>query len=265
MDSQALTAMVHGTMAITRDDLVRHLDRLLDPKGIRDYGPNGLQVEGRAEIRTLATATSASLAACREAANQGADALLVHHGLFWGREVRITGPLRKRLAKLLAAEVSLIAYHLPLDAHATLGNNAVLLQALGATIEAPFAEHHGLDIGWIGELGAPMPVDAFITHLAAVFSHPVVHCPGDGRTIRRIGAVSGGGQSHLMDAAQAGCDALVTGEVSEQNWHEAVESGCHLFACGHHATERMAIHRLGALLARDNALRHLVIDLPNPI
>lgn len=252
-------------MTIARDELIRHLDALLDPRRIRDYGPNGLQVEGRAEIRSIATATSASLATCREAASQGADALLVHHGLFWGKESRITGILRQRLAHLLAADINLIAYHLPLDAHATLGNNVVLLHALGATVEAPFAEHHGLDIGWIGTLAQPMAADAFAAHLAGVFQHPVVHCPGDGRVMRRIGAVSGGGQSHLMDAARAGCDALVTGEVSEQNWHEAAESGCHLFACGHHATERLAIHHLGARLAQEFALRHQVIDLANPI
>jgi dinuclear metal center YbgI/SA1388 family protein len=248
-----------------RETLVRHLDALLDAARCRDYGPNGLQVEGRSSINRLATAATASLAACRAAAEARVDALLVHHGLFWGKEVRITGMLRQRIGVLVEADISLIAYHLPLDAHAEVGNNAVLLELIGAGRTAPFAEHHGIDIGWIGELAEPVTAADFTARLERIFAHAVVHCPGDGRMIRRIGVVSGGGQGHLLDAAAAGCDALVTGEATEHNWHEAAETGCHLFACGHHATENIAVHRLGASLAREYGLEHVQLDLANPL
>jgi dinuclear metal center YbgI/SA1388 family protein len=246
-------------------DLVRHIDALLDPGTMRDYGPNGLQVEGRPEVRRLATACSASLAACRAAAERGCDALLVHHGVLWGERQRITGVLRGRLEVLLAAHCSLIAYHLPLDAHGELGNNAVLLELLGARRAAAFAEHHGTRIGWIGELEAPEPAAAFRARLERVFARPVLHCPGDGRAVRRIGAVSGGGGSHLQDAARAGCDCLVTGELGEPQWHEAAETGCHAFACGHHATEAVAVRRLGDRLARESGLEHLALEEGAPL
>jgi len=250
---------------ILRTTLTADLDRLLDAARFRDYGPNGLQVEGRLEIRRLATAATASLAACRAAAHAGADALLVHHGLLWGRCEPIAGPLRARLGVLLGADISLLAYHLPLDAHPDVGNNAVALARLGATAEGDFAEHRGTLIGRLGILPEPEDPVAFIHRLAAVFQHPVLHCPGASPVIRRIAVVTGGGQGHLLEAAAAGCDALITGEASEQSWHEAAETGCHLFACGHHATEDVAVHALGAQVAERHGLIHLPIHLPNPV
>jgi len=250
---------------IQRTALTADLDRLLEAARFRDYGPNGLQVEGRPEIRRLATSATASLAACRAAALAGADALLVHHGLLWGRCEPITGPLRARLGVLLRAEMSLLAYHLPLDAHPELGNNAVALGRLGAVAEGAFAEHRGALIGRLGTLPATEDPLAFGRRLEVVFQHPVLHCPGSSSAIRRIGVVTGGGQGHLLEAAAAGCDALVTGEASEQSWHEAAESGCHLFACGHHATEDLAVHALGALVGERHGLIHLPLHLPNPV
>jgi dinuclear metal center YbgI/SA1388 family protein len=252
-------------MPVLRQTLIRDLDSLLASRRFRDYGPNGLQVEGRSEISCLATAATASLAACRAAVAGGADALLVHHGLLWGSCEPITGMLRQRLGTLLAGECSLVAYHLPLDAHPEVGNNAVALQMLGAAIVSPFAEHKGSDIGLIGDLPAALAPEACTELLTRTFAHPVMYCPGDGRPIRRIGVVTGGGQDHLTDAATAGCDALITGEASEQSWHEAAETGCALFACGHHATENHAVHALGARLATQHGLRHLRLDLANPI
>lgn len=246
-------------------DLVARLDALLDPRRMHDYGPNGLQLEGRAEVRRLGSACTASLAACRAAAAAGCDALLVHHGVLWGRDLRLTGLLARRIATLCAAGCSLIAYHLPLDAHPELGNNAVLLELLGAQRQQAFAEHHGIQIGWVGELPAAEEASDFARRLAEIFSHAVIHCPGDGRRIRRVGAVSGGGGSHLQDAARAGCDCLVTGELGEPQWHEAAESGCHAFACGHHATESIAIHRLAERLAAEHGLIHQPIELPAPL
>lgn len=250
---------------ITRTDLVAELDRRLEAGRFRDYGPNGLQVEGRSEIRCLATAATASLAACRAAAQAGADALLVHHGLLWGRCEPVTGPLRARLAVLLAADINLVAYHLPLDAHPEVGNNAVVLRRLGATDAGPFADHKGMPVGRRGLLPTPMTPAALADLLQGVFRHPVLTCPGDGRPLHHIGVVTGGGQGYLLEAHAAGCDALITGEASEQSWHEAAETGCALFACGHHATENQAIHDLGAALAERHGLVQVPLDLPNPV
>jgi dinuclear metal center YbgI/SA1388 family protein len=250
---------------IARSDVVRHLDTLLDSPRVKDYGPNGLQVEGRSEIRVLATACTASQRVINEAVAVGADALLVHHGLLWGREQPITGLLQRRLKALLAAECSLLAYHLPLDAHGEVGNNAVLLRRLGLTVVQPFARHHGLDIGWIGELATPLSPEDFAALVQRTVNHGVLHCPGTSALIRRVGVVTGGGQSHLADAAAAGCDAFITGEGSEQTWHEAAELGCHAFIAGHHATEDLAVHELGAQLATLFALDHRPIKLGNPV
>ena len=250
---------------MNRDLLVSQLDALLDPQRIRDYGPNGLQVEGRGEVRVLATAATASQAAIDAAIAAGADTLLVHHGLLWGHEQPVTGMLQRRLKALLAADCNLIAYHLPLDAHREVGNNALLLRLLGAEPESAFARHHGIDIGWLGTLPTALDPATFAGRLAAAVDHAVVHCPGGPALIRRIGAVSGGGQSHLADAARAGCDAFITGETSEQTWHEAAELGIHCFAAGHHASEDLAIHALGAQLAAEHGLRHAPLKLLNPL
>ena len=261
----ACACVTLSPMPISRHNLVRDLDTLLESKRFRDYGPNGLQVEGRAEITCLATAATASLAACRAAVTGGADALLVHHGLLWGSCEPVTGMLRQRLRVLLGGDCSLVAYHLPLDAHPEVGNNAVALRMLGAAIVSTFADHKGSDIGLIGDLPVALSPEACSELLTRIFVHPVRTCPGDGRPIRRLGVVTGGGQNHLTDAATAGCDALITGEASEQSWHEAAETGCALFACGHHATENHAVHALGARWAESHGLRHLRLDLANPI
>lgn len=245
-----------------RTALIAHLDGLLEPQRFRDYGPNGLQVEGAAEIHCLATAATASLAACQAAANAGAQALLVHHGLFWGGETRVVGPLAKRLRVLLGSDISLIAYHLPLDAHPEVGNNALALRRLGCSDEGVFGEK---DLGRKGRLAEPLPIAAVIARCGEAFSHPVLHCPGGPALVRTIGVVTGGGQGWLTSASAAGCDAFITGEASEQSWHEAAELGCHLLACGHHASENIAVHALGAGLATRFGLRHATIMGDNPL
>ena len=245
-----------------RPDLIAHLDRLLEPGRFRDYGPNGLQVEGEDEIRCLATAATASLAACQAAVAAGAQALLVHHGLFWGGETRVVGPLAGRLRVLLGGGVSLIAYHLPLDAHPEVGNNAVALRRLGCADVGVFGDK---DLGRKGRLAEPLPIAAVIARCADAFIHPVLHCPGGPAVVQTVGVVTGGGQGWLTSASAAGCDVFITGEASEQSWHEAAELGCHLLACGHHATENHAVHELGAGLAARFGLRHVAIQGDNPI
>ncbi|MHC5068148.1 MAG: Nif3-like dinuclear metal center hexameric protein [Planctomycetota bacterium] len=252
-------------MPVSRPVLISHLDHLLNAAAFADYGPNGLQVEGRAEIHHLATAATASLSTCQAAVAAGADALLVHHGILWGGCQPITGMLRGRIACLLSAECNLLGYHLPLDAHPELGNNAWALQQLGAVDHDDFATYKGQAIGRRGRLGAGANVATLADQLHNLFNHEVIHCPGGPDTIEHIAVVTGGGQGYLAEAAAAGCQALITGETSEQTWHEAAELGIHCFACGHHATESRAIHHLGAILAEHFALTHSMIAEDNPL
>jgi len=252
-------------MAISRDELQAHLDELLASERYHDHCPNGLQVEGQQEIRSLATAATASLSSCEAAIAAGVDALLVHHGLFWGSEQRVRGLRKPRLAALLGANCNLFAYHLPLDAHPELGNNAVALDALQIPLEGRFGEHKGSTIGLWGRLAEPIGIDALIARCQRIFDHEVLHCPGGEAEIVEVGVCSGGGYGFLAEAAELGLDALITGEASEQSWHEARELGCHCLACGHHATECLAVHRLGELLAVEFELEHVALNEDNPI
>ncbi len=246
-----------------RSDLIDSLDTLFEPARFRDYAPNGLQVEGADEIAVLATAATSSLASCRAAVAAGAHALLVHHGLFWGaKETRVIGPLALRLRTLLGANLNLLAYHLPLDAQPEVGNNAVALSLLACSNDGVFGDQA---LGRWGSTATALTPADFAARCATAFVHAVVHCPGGPETISKVGLVTGGGQSYLLAAKQAGCDAFVTGEASEQTWHEAAELGIHVFACGHHATENIAIHRLGESLATRFGLRHVPISGDNPL
>jgi dinuclear metal center YbgI/SA1388 family protein len=235
------------------DDLLRELDELFQPSRFKDYAPNGLQVEGTDSITTIATAATASQAAIAAAVEAGADALLVHHGIFWGREQRLTGMLGARVRALVKADCALFAYHLPLDAQPLIGNNAVGLELLGIHEHTAFGDQ---DLGRWGTLAEAIDAATLSERCQRAFAHPVLHCPGGPERIRRVGIVTGGGQSYLASGAAAGIDAFITGETSEQTWHEAQELGIHCFACGHYATEDHAIHRLGADLAQRHGLTH---------
>ncbi len=252
-------------VSATVSELEHHLDELLEPDRFRDHCANGLQVEGGPTVDRIATAATASLAACHAAREAGAGALLVHHGIIWGGAARIHGVLRNRLAVLLASGCNLLAYHLPLDAHPSLGNNALALARLGARREGAFAEHGGTAIGYHGCFAEPIDLADLRQRCEQLFDHPALHCPGGPDRIERIGVVTGGGAGDLGAAAAAGCHALITGEASEPAWHEARELGCHLLACGHYATEDLAIHELGARLAETFQLAHVAIAGDNPI
>jgi len=253
-------------MSTTPHELATHLDRLLEVERFQDYGPNGLQVEGQRPIATLATAATASLHAIRAAAAMEADALLVHHGIFWGRGGPLVGMLGDRVRALMRADLSLLAYHLPLDAHPEVGNNAWLLRALELTqLPETFGLAGGASIGLIGTAAQPLATAELHARLEDRLQHPVIHCPGGPEQVSRIGVLTGGGQNFLAAAAAAGCQALITGETSEQTWHEASELGCHCLAAGHHATEDHAVHELGAALATDFGLEHRRIALANPL
>lgn len=245
-----------------RSELVHALDTFFEPDRFRDYAPNGLQVEGRDEISTIMTAATASLAAITAAVEQGADALLVHHGIFWGKDQRVVGMLGKRIRALLAGDCSLMAYHLPMDAHAELGNNVVGLQRLGFAESTAFGEQN---LGRLSVSPKPLTLDDLIQRCESVFNHVVLHCPGGPAAITRIGIVTGGGQGYLRQAAEAGCDVLITGETSEQTWHEAQELGIHCLAVGHYASEDLAVHDIGARFAAQHDLRHLTYRPSIPV
>lgn len=213
----------------------------------------------------LASATTASLAVCERAREAGADALLVHHGIYWGSDPRLVGIRLPRVRALLAADCSLLAYHLPLDAHPEFGNARVLLDRLGARDGAGFGGYRGNFVGRSGSLSQPLDAEGLSALLEATLDHRAVHCPGGPEAIVRVAVVTGSGYQFLEEAAASGHHALITGEVSEQSWHEAAEYGIHCFACGHHATECTAVHRLAAHLAAEFGLEHVPIEERNPL
>lgn len=266
----------------TRDEVESHLATLLEVARFKDYGPNGLQVEGRPAIRKLVSGVTASLALIEAASDAGADALLVHHGLFWrGQDGRVTGWMKRRLAALLARDISLFAYHLPLDAHPEFGNNAQLAVQLGFSIVERFGEQQlgclgtlqqapSLAADWVADpQGARMPPQALTADaLAALIGErlarrPLV-VPGDGRPIRRLAWCTGGAQGYFEAAIAAGADAYLTGEISEPQAHIARETGVAFLACGHHATERYGAPALGEHLARHFGIEHQFIEIDNP-
>lgn len=238
------------------------LRELLRPDLLRDYGPNGLQVEGKRRVDRLVSGVTASRALIDAAIAAGADALLVHHGLFWrGQDGRLTGWLRERVARLLAHDVSLFAYHLPLDAHAELGNNAQLGLRLGLVADARFGEQ---ELGFVGSAAAPERLDDFARRAQRALGRAPLVVPGDGRALSRIAWCTGGAQGYFEAAIAAGADAFLTGEISEPQAHLARETGVAFLACGHHATERYGAAAVGAHVAARLGIGHEFIDIENP-
>ena len=237
------------------------LNALLQPDKFRDYGPNGLQVEGAREIRKLVSGVTASRSLIEAAIAADADAILVHHGLFWrGQDGRVTGWMRERLRLLLAHDIHLFAYHLPLDAHPEFGNNAQLGRVLGWQADARFGEQ---DLGFIGTC-EPIRAEALSTHVQTVLGRTVTCVPGDGRAIGRVAWCTGGAQGYFEAAIAAGADAFITGEISEPQAHQAKETGVAFLACGHHATERYGAPAVAAHVAAQLGLAHSFIDIDNP-
>ena len=247
--------------------LVDELDSLLEPSSFADYGPNGLQVPGRADVRKVITGVSARLELFERAARAGADMVLVHHGLFWeGQAQALSSAMTARLRLLLSADINLAAYHLPLDAHPRVGNNALIIDGLGATGPEPFAEHRGRAIGfWAGFPGRGLPAAELFQRVGALTRRePLVFASGPER-VRTIGVVSGGAAGDLGAAIEAGLDAFLTGEPSEPSMALAEEAGVHFIAAGHYATETFGVRRLGELLAERFGVEHEFIDLPNHV
>lgn len=250
---------------VSRGQLLQSLDALLQPSGFKDYGPNGLQVEGRAEIRKLVSGVTASLALIDAAIDAGADALLVHHGLFWrGQDGRVTGWMKQRLSRLLAHDINLFAYHLPLDAHPTLGNNAQLAKQLGIVlIDAPEGRFGDQSLGFLGHRAMPS-AGALAEHVQTVLGRSVTLVAGPDRSIERVALCTGGAQSYFEGAIAAGADVFITGEISEPQAHYARECGVAYIACGHHASERYGALAVAAHVAAQWGLEHEFIDIANP-
>lgn len=255
-------------MPVRLDDILAELEHLLDPAGFEDYCPNGLQVPGAEEISTVTTGVSATLELFERARAEGAQLILAHHGIFWGSGSPgpIDAALKRRLKLLFDADISLAAYHLPLDAHPELGNNALLGRALGADELVPFALHSGRPIGFIARFADDgVPANELFARVEQITERkPLVFDAGP-QNVRRLGIVSGGGCDFLADAVALGADAFLTGEPTERVMAQAREAGVHFIAAGHYATETFGIKRLGEHLQERFGLRHIFVDVPNPI
>lgn len=248
-----------------RNQLLQAFDTLLQPERFRDYGPNGLQVEGRAEVRKLVSGVTASRALIEAAIDAQADAIFVHHGLFWrGQDGRVTGWMKERLRLLLAHDINLYAYHLPLDAHPELGNNAQLGVKLGLLAQGRFGEQ---DLGWLGA-----PADGQVYADGRALARAVEQALGRAVTvvdskqaaIKKVAWCTGGAQGYFEAAIAAGVDAYLTGEISEPQAHYARECGVAYLACGHHATERYGAPAVAAHVAAQLGLTHEFIEIDNP-
>ncbi len=257
-------------MTATVRDILDHAETLLDAHAFADYCPIGLQVSGRAErVETIATAVSCTRDAFQRAADAGAQLVLAHHGLFWKGASQVVDPvMRERLAVLFDNGITMAGYHLCLDAHPQLGNNALIADALGlARLDLPFAMHGGRSIGVVGELaGDGLPLDSFTRALRDVLGGRdplMLGTPVD--RIRRVAICSGGAAADVDEAAALGCDAFVTGEPREETHARATELGIAFFAGGHHATEVFGIRALGEHLADKFGVRHEFLDTPNPV
>jgi dinuclear metal center YbgI/SA1388 family protein len=251
---------------ITRNELSLYLEQFLRCETFKDYAPNGIQVEGKRHIKKICTGVTASLEVITQAIDWQADALLVHHGYFWrGESAIITGMKRHRLSVLMMNDLNLFAYHLPIDCHPDLGNNACLADLFGVENIKMHPAGGIENLLWTGSLEKPIPADKFAMFLSQKLNRQPIHIPATQTTIQHIAWCSGGAQDYIENASQLGVDAYISGEVSERTYHQAKEMDIHYYACGHHATERFGIQALGNHLALEFNLDHLFIDSDNPI
>lgn len=242
--------------------LVQAINSELAIDRFKDYCPNGLQIEGRPLVSRIVSGVTASMSLIDAASDYHADAILVHHGYFWrGEDPVLVGMKGRRISALFQRDISLLAYHLPLDAHPYLGNNAQLASRLGFTVEHTFRPD---GVGFLGAVRAPMTKDEMVERIFATLGKKPLLISGGDHPIRSIAWCSGGAQSFLQEAAALGADAYLSGEISEQTTHEAREMGIHYFAAGHHATERFGVQALGNWCADRFGIEHQFVDIPNP-
>jgi dinuclear metal center YbgI/SA1388 family protein len=250
---------------VVLDDLVTWCDSLLDAHSGKDYGPNGLQVRGAGEISHLAVAVSANQAVFDKVLQVGADAILAHHGILWShQDRRLTGTLGERVRFLMRHDISLLAYHLPLDRHLQVGNAAGLARRMDLEIRGPFGDYHGMALGVTADAPSISGAD-LEQRLRAVVGDPITAYLAGPEKIGTVALLTGGAQGYLEEAIDAGCDAFVTGEVTEWTRAIAREAGMHFLAGGHYRTERYGIQDLGARIERTFGLKVTFVDHPNPI
>jgi dinuclear metal center YbgI/SA1388 family protein len=250
-----------------RDEIVLFLDELLDAPGFPDYGPNGLQVPGAAEVELVVTGVSAHLELFEHAVAAGAQMVLTHHGIFWGPGPGpITPQLRARLELLFGSDVSLVSYHLPLDAHPEVGNNALICRALGLEPAERLGDYKGRPIGFVGRSADGIPVNVLRERCIEAFDgrEPLIQGGGP-EVVHSVGIISGGAAGYIGDAVAAGVDAFLTGEPAEHSMADAREAGLHFIAAGHYATETFGIRRLGELIAERFGVEARFIEVPNPV
>jgi dinuclear metal center YbgI/SA1388 family protein len=247
--------------------LVAELSDLLEADTVSDYCPNGLQVEGRSEVRSIVTAVSASRKLFELAVDEGADAILVHHGILWNsaEPPRLVGSFRERVRILIENDISLIAYHLPLDRHLELGNAAGLARELGLAEVEPFGDHRGASVGVCGILSQPAHLDDLAEAVENACDRSLLVFPGDRDPIRSVGIVTGGGEKDYHRAVAAGLDAFITGEAGEWSLHQAAEDGVHFLSAGHYATERFGVQSLGRWITDRFRIPTRYIELTNPV
>ena len=248
------------------DDIVARLEALLDPGGYDDLGPNGLQVPGAGEVHTVVTGVTAQLELFERASDIGAQVVLCHHGLLWDFLPRtIDLKAKRRLQALFEADLSLVAYHLPLDAHPELGNNALACEALGFERAEPFGLFKGRHVGFVGRSEEGVTVATLLERCRVVFGQEPLHFDSGPDPIRALGIVSGAAASTLGEAVERGLDGLLTGEPAEHVMADARETGLHFFGCGHYATETLGVRALGDLIAAEFQTNHHFVDIPNPV
>jgi dinuclear metal center YbgI/SA1388 family protein len=253
-------------MPVNLKDLDETLKTLLKPELFNDYCPNGIQVEGKEVVGKIVTGVTASKALIEAAINENADLVLVHHGYFWkGENPSIIGLKKVRLKLLLENNISLCAYHLPLDAHPELGNNAQLARVLSLSTQTIQSTSEGHPIIYMGSLERAMDFDNFTAHIESKLNRKPLSVKGDNKLIKTLAWCTGAAQGLIEHAIDAGVDAYITGEISEQTVHMARESGLHLFSAGHHATERYGVQALGSYLENQCDIVHNFIDIDNPV
>jgi dinuclear metal center YbgI/SA1388 family protein len=251
---------------VTREELVAYLDDYLDAQEGADYGPNGLQVEGRRKISKIVTGVSACLELFERAAAADAQAVLVHHGIFWhGMPYPLTGVQYGRVSTLVRAGLNLLAYHLPLDRHPEIGNNALAAKDLGLVDREPFGDYKGLPVGYAGRFHDPVPVKELESRCFQLFGQEPLAFTNGPAQVSTVGIISGGAQKDLYRAIDAGLDAFITGEVSEWVMNLTREAGIHYLAAGHYATERLGIRALGQHVGEKFGVEVEFVDVPNPV
>lgn len=252
-------------MTIELSALVKRADHYLNAAKIADYCPNGLQVEGRGHVRKIISGVTASQELIDAAVAAEGDLILVHHGYFWkGENPCVVGMKQRRLKTLLRHDISLLAYHLPLDVHPQVGNNVQLAERLGIIVEGPLEPENPRNVALVGSLPEALDPVEFAARVEMVLGRQPLLVDGQ-KPIRRVGWCTGGGQGYIDQAIAAGVDLYLTGEASEQTFHSARENGISFIAAGHHATERYGVQALGDYLVREFNIEHVFIDCPNPI